>query len=110
MWHLRAHERYVKPAITAASVALALPAEGGRNWEPLLERHGLTMWDLELVLRMHQLQAIQYFNSEDELSSEEKEEYADLLVTNYACVSKRDPSHPALPLPSDAMLTGNASC
>lgn len=45
---------------------------------------------------MHQLQAIQYFNSEDELSNEEKEEYADLLVANYACVSKRDPAHPGI--------------
>ncbi|BDA50309.1 hypothetical protein COCOBI_15-4380 [Coccomyxa sp. Obi] len=53
MWQAR-FLRSCQTAITTASVALALFAEEGKNWEPLLERHGLSLWDLELVLRMHQ--------------------------------------------------------
>ncbi|BDA50001.1 hypothetical protein COCOBI_15-1290 [Coccomyxa sp. Obi] len=41
-------------AVRTANIALALLEHGSRRWEALLEKHGLSLWDYELVVRMHQ--------------------------------------------------------
>lgn len=51
------------------------------------------MWNLDLVLRMHQTQAILAFDGGD-LSHEEKEEYLRAFIDNVTYVSKREPSNP----------------
>ncbi|BDA50009.1 hypothetical protein COCOBI_15-1370 [Coccomyxa sp. Obi] len=45
-------------AVRSASIALALMEHDSRRWEALFEKHELSLWDYELVVRMHQSSAI----------------------------------------------------
>ncbi|BDA50304.1 hypothetical protein COCOBI_15-4330 [Coccomyxa sp. Obi] len=92
MWQIKV-KMDCKGAIATASIALALLAEEGRNWESLLEMHGLTMWDVELVLRMHLSQALLYFRDMD-LPLAERTFYRTSFIDNATCVYKREPTHP----------------
>ncbi|BDA50002.1 hypothetical protein COCOBI_15-1300 [Coccomyxa sp. Obi] len=45
-------------AVQIAETALAFMKDDSRRWEALLEPQGLSLWEYELVVRMHQLFAI----------------------------------------------------
>ncbi|BDA50005.1 hypothetical protein COCOBI_15-1330 [Coccomyxa sp. Obi] len=45
-------------AVQTASIALALMKGRSRHWEALFLPHGLSLWEYEVVVRMHQSQAI----------------------------------------------------
>ncbi|BDA50004.1 hypothetical protein COCOBI_15-1320 [Coccomyxa sp. Obi] len=45
-------------AVQTAAIALALMKYGSMPWDGLLGMHGLSLWDYELVVRMHQSHAI----------------------------------------------------
>ncbi|BDA50306.1 hypothetical protein COCOBI_15-4350 [Coccomyxa sp. Obi] len=83
-----------KEGISAANDTniLLLQEDEGRSWEPFLERHGLIVWDLELVLRLHQSQAIRELNLED-LPSAEKEVFTQIFITNGDRISAKDPGN-----------------
>ncbi|BDA50003.1 hypothetical protein COCOBI_15-1310 [Coccomyxa sp. Obi] len=65
-------------AAQVAAIALALMQQKSRRWETLLEPHGLSLWDYELVVRMHQSHAI----------LEMPAILPDAVVTNYAPIMK----------------------
>ncbi|BDA50307.1 hypothetical protein COCOBI_15-4360 [Coccomyxa sp. Obi] len=107
MWQSRAKLRY-NAAIRTASIALALLKEEGRNWEPLLDRHGQTMWNLELALCMQQSHTITYIKPEDK-SDEESLEHGRYLADNISTIRMREPTNRmnAVPLKTGCMLLGH---
>ncbi|BDA50305.1 hypothetical protein COCOBI_15-4340 [Coccomyxa sp. Obi] len=108
MCQSRSKPRY-KAAIRTGSIARALFAEEGRNWEPLLERHGLSVWDLELVLRMHQSHAILGIEGED-MPLKERQEYGVFLIDNVTSVSMREPSNRMNAVAFTALCSYDVAC
>ncbi|BDA50303.1 hypothetical protein COCOBI_15-4320 [Coccomyxa sp. Obi] len=58
-----------------------------------IHRHGLTMWDLELVLRLHLSQALLIFKHK-ELPLAGRFKYKTSFIDNVTCIYKREPTHP----------------
>ncbi|CAL8465478.1 g5014 [Coccomyxa elongata] len=67
-------------AAQTAAIALALMEQKSGRWEALLESHGLSLWEYELVVRMHQSHAI--FEMPAIMPEAVAANYAPLLMAN----------------------------